>query len=155
MLNVGEQTMHREPRPHAFTLVEILIVVVILGVLAAIVLPQFAGATAAARSSNTDALLHTLRSQVELYRAEHNDEAPTLAQLWTVMVSKTDINGNVDPNGRYGPYLVREPQNIFTNSVNVVAAGAATANDGWEYDETNGYITAVGYDEATNTYTSP
>ena len=147
--------MHRAQHAKAFTLVEILIVVVILGVLAAIVLPQFAGTTAAARSSNTESLLHTLRSQVELYRAQHDDDAPTLAQLWTVMVSKTDVNGNVDANGRYGPYLVREPVNAWTSSSTVVAVGAGTANDGWEYDETTGYITAVGYDEATNTFTSP
>ena len=147
--------MDRLQRNKAFTLVEILIVVVILGILAAIVIPQFTDSAAFARSTNTESLLHTLRSQIELYKAQHDDEHPTLAQLWDVMISRTDVNGAIDPNGMFGPYLVRPPVNVFTSSDTVVAAGAGTANDGWEYDETTGTITAVGFDETTGEFTSP
>ncbi|MEM9111640.1 MAG: prepilin-type N-terminal cleavage/methylation domain-containing protein, partial [Planctomycetota bacterium] len=46
-----------------FTLVEILIVVVILGILAAIVIPQFTNASEAAKASSVLSQLQTLRSQ--------------------------------------------------------------------------------------------
>lgn len=55
-----------------FTLVEILIVVVILGILAAIVVPQFTNATQDAQAGNLKAQLDTLNNQIELYRARNN-----------------------------------------------------------------------------------
>ncbi len=50
---------------HGFTLIEILIVVVILGILAAIVIPQFTDAAAEASRSNLQSQLQTLRSQLD------------------------------------------------------------------------------------------
>ncbi|MHC4765507.1 MAG: type IV pilin protein, partial [Planctomycetota bacterium] len=50
-----------------FTLIEILIVVVILGILAAIVIPQFTDASQEAAASNLRSQLQTIRSQIELY----------------------------------------------------------------------------------------
>lgn len=49
-------------KPHGFTLVEILIVVIILGILAAIVIPQFTSASQNARVSGTLSTLQTLRN---------------------------------------------------------------------------------------------
>ena len=46
-----------------FTLVEILIVVIILGILAAIVIPQFTQASNDARESSLSSELQTVRSQ--------------------------------------------------------------------------------------------
>ena len=59
-----------------FTLVEILIVVVILGILAAIVIPQFTEASTEAKESRLVSDLQTMRSQIELYKIQHNDELP-------------------------------------------------------------------------------
>ena len=147
--------MQRTPRSHAFTLVEILIVVVILGILAAIVLPQFTDAATTTRATSNDALLHTLRKQLMLYRIEHHDQAPALAGLWGVLTDTTDVEGTVVAGGDFGPYLVREPVNAFTGSSTVVAPGAATADEGWVYDENTGEISAVGYNEATKVFTAP
>lgn len=55
-----------------FTLVELLIVVIILAILAAIVIPQFSGATLDAQESALDANLAAMRSAMELYRIQHN-----------------------------------------------------------------------------------
>ena len=139
----------------AFTLVEILIVVVILGILAMIIIPQFSNASDTARSTTTVALLRTLRGQLELYLSQHADTYPTLAQLWANMTQKTDAAGTIDPTGKFGPYLTQPPVNQYTLSSMVVAAGTGTANDGWEYDPITGALTAVGFDEATGTYTAP
>jgi len=59
-----------------FTLVEILIVVVILGILAAIVIPQFTEASTEAKTSSLCTDLQTVRSQIELYKIQHNDKLP-------------------------------------------------------------------------------
>ncbi len=118
----------------AFTLVEILIVVVILGILAALVVPQFANASQSARSSNMKTSLHTIRAQIELYHAHHDSTYPTLAQLsnaWNVLTSQTDKNGN--PGTDFGPYILKMPVNPFENSETV--ADTAAPGVGWVYDE--------------------
>ena len=58
----------------AFTLVEILIVVVILGILAAVVVPQFTSAADDANDATVRSQLQTLRSQVELYKAQQGGD---------------------------------------------------------------------------------
>ena len=62
----------------AFTLVELLIVVVILGILAAVVVPQFSDASTDARVSSLTTNLQTIRGQLELYKLQHNGNYPTL-----------------------------------------------------------------------------
>lgn len=54
-----------------FSLVELLIVVIILAILAAIVVPQFANTANDARGSAADSSLAGMRSAVELYRQQH------------------------------------------------------------------------------------
>ena len=135
--SVRRTAIRRSP---GFTLVEILIVVIVLGILAAIVIPQFTSATQDARKSNMRNQLQTLRGTSELYRVEHRDTAPMLlTQGWDLFIAKTDIDGNVDPAGRWGPYLQSPPVNPLTNSSQIVAvgAGAATTN-GWFYNEATG-----------------
>lgn len=59
-----------------FTLVELLIVVIILAILAAIVIPQFSGATVDAQEGALDSNLNALRSAIDLYRAQHGGVYP-------------------------------------------------------------------------------
>src|SRR4026207_276153 len=86
----------RARRTTGFTLVEILIVVIILGILAAIVIPQFTNASQDARESSLLSQLQTLRSQIELYKLQHRDTWPTATGLvaaawsWDKMTTKTD-----------------------------------------------------------------
>jgi len=114
-----------------FTLVEILIVVVILGILAAIVIPQFTEASTEAKTSSLCTDLQTVRSQIELYKVQHNDLLPGATAGVTfenALTTKTEISGAAsdgdDKNGEYGPYLQKIPTNQFNGS-NVVATGIA------------------------------
>ncbi len=134
----------RNTKKHGFTLVEILIVVVILGILAMIVIPQFTNAIESAKASNVGTQLLTLRSQLELYLIHHNGTYPLLATLqtglpdtWTGLTTQTDATGA--PGTDFGPYLEQPPRNIFTNGINV----AADNTQDWEYNETTGAIRAV------------
>ncbi|MEM9415589.1 MAG: prepilin-type N-terminal cleavage/methylation domain-containing protein [Planctomycetota bacterium] len=146
--------MPRHPRPRskqhqglvgrAFTLVEILIVVVILGILAAIVIPQF---TTAAESSKESALkqdVFRFREQIELYKVHHNGEPPTLAGFIDQMTMATDADGNTAAPGTagypYGPYLPGIPRNPFTDTIPI--GDGAIGTSAWYYDETTGAIHA-------------
>ena len=84
--------MMKKRAPRAFTLIEILIVVVILGILAAVVVPQFTDASSEAKLSALQTNLHTIRSQLQLYRMQHNGTWPVLATFTNQMtlVSKAD-----------------------------------------------------------------
>jgi len=61
-----------------FTLIELLIVVIIIAILAAIAIPQFANTTGDAQEGALDANLKTMRSAVELYRVQHRNVFPAL-----------------------------------------------------------------------------
>lgn len=130
----------------AFTLVEILIVVVILGILAAMVVPQFASASESARSSNMTGSLQVIRSQLELFESHHN-RYPSLLELdtaWNVLTSRTDVAGDVgvvDGVHIYGPYIMKMPINPFEGSESV--SDTAAAGVGWVYDEANAKLYGV------------
>src|SRR5688572_23716854 len=102
-----------------FTLVEVLIVVVIMAVLAAVVIPQFSASTEDAKRSTADFNLSTLRSIIQAYKGQHNGINAAYDagnKTLTVLLSKTKTDGTIDnTNGAYGPYLVEFPDNPFTN----------------------------------------
>jgi len=140
----------RNPRERGFTLVEILIVVVILGILAAIVIPQFTNASEAARGSSLVTQLQSIASQLELYQLQHNGDYPTLAEmaLFNNLVNPTLVDGNagvLGAAGSFGPYMQKPPVNPFTPGTVgnvVVATGAPAATAGWCYDAATGRIRA-------------
>ena len=124
-----------------FTLVEILIVVVILGILAAIVIPQFTEASTEAKLSSLCTDLQTLRSQIELYKIQHNDVPPTFAGFVDQMTAQTDITGAAGTD--YGPYVQKIATNQFNNDDTLNASGVIGDNGGgWEYDAATGQINA-------------
>ena len=122
-----------------FTLVEFLIVAVILGILAAIVIPQYAEASNQARESRLIKALQTMRSQIELYKIQHNDSLPGAggATIEQAITGLTDINGDVAAaagNGVYGPYLQKLPENPFTGGRGINGAAADGSPQGWTLD---------------------
>ena len=134
-------------RKQGFTLVEILIVVIILGILAAIVIPQFTNASTNARESSVLSQLQTLRSEIQLFKLQHDDTIPTLVgtspACWNQLMQATDLNGTVDTTaGAYGPYMQSIPDNPLNGNANVTAPGSQTSTTGWTYD-TSGNILAT------------
>lgn len=132
---------------NAFTLIEVLIVVIIMAVLAATIIPQFSESTKDAKNSSLDFNLHTMRSQIELYKVHHLGKLPTFADFVDQMTKKTDVGGTVDASGAYGPYVQGEiPANPFNSSNDVVAVAAegtvpedvVAGGAGWQYDPSTG-----------------
>lgn len=131
-----------------FTLVEILIVVVILGILAAIVIPQFTDASTEAKLSSLCSDLQTIRSQIELYKVQHNDDLPgtvTGVDFVAAMTGYTNVAGVVQGGPGtdiYGPYLQQMPQNPFNDSavidVDGTLGGGEAGGTGWFYNTTTG-----------------
>jgi len=130
-----------------FTLVEILIVVVILGILAAIVIPQFSNASTEARQASLVSDLQSARAAIELYKIQHKDDMPGSgsASFTDCLTDCTDIDGTAsagDPGdwGVYGPYLERIPTNPFndSNDVRIDGAAAGADTDGWRFDSSRG-----------------
>ena len=124
----------KRSNPRGFTLVEILIVVIILGILAAIVIPQFTNASSDARKSSVQSTLQTLRGQIELFKIQHGDVAPaTVSGLPALLMGKSDPADTVAPNaaGTLGPYVQSFPINPLNGNSNV--SGGTGATIGWTY----------------------
>ncbi|GIX45901.1 MAG: hypothetical protein KatS3mg131_0112 [Candidatus Tectimicrobiota bacterium] len=138
------------------TLVEILIVVILMGIIAAVAVPRFATTTSEAQLNTLDANLSALRNAIELYAAQHNgrypgqyketdgttavaNDAEAAAAFIAQLTQYSDKNGKTsttkDPNFPYGPYF-REgiPINPLPTPSNAVVA---------DFDET-GNIAGTG-----------
>jgi general secretion pathway protein G len=120
-------------RKRAFTLIEVLIVVIIMAVLAATIIPQFADSTTDAKRSALEFNLHTMRSQAELYKMHGGSYPATLKDLTSTT-----------PDG-YGPYIDAVPENPFNGSsaeaaVSSVPTGPNATGEGWLYMKSTGQI---------------
>jgi len=130
-----------------FTLVEILIVVVILGILAAVVVPQFARAVSDSSQTATFDQLTRVRRAVSYYFATNNGTYPTI----------------VAGDGTWGPmvpvYMRELPQNFWVPPAvsKVIALGVSAdagyvTTHGWVYDNATGEVWAGGFDANDSAY---
>lgn len=137
--------MHRRS---AFTLVEILIVVIILGILAIIVLPQFTQASTNARANALGTDLQTIRAQLLLYKAQHLESYPAAATFVAQLTSRSNTAGTTgtDPNlFPLGPYMGKFPTNQFVTNANAAlvetgTSGPGGGNYGWYFNTATGVI---------------
>ena len=148
--------MTRHPRLIAmlrsgFTLIEILIVVIILGILAAVIIPNMTTASKETRESVLRQELQFMRTQLAVYDASHSQPAGIDASgsLSSALVADqltkfTDFSGNVQEVGdgtyRFGRYLSQVPVNPISNkmAVKVLSPGEDVAVNeaedfGWIY----------------------
>lgn len=90
----------RKPRTAAFTLIEIMVVVIVLAVLAATIIPQFIGTTTDAKISAAKAHVSELESALERFYV-HMDRYPTASEGLQVLVSPPAT----EADKWRGPYL--------------------------------------------------
>lgn len=153
-MKVRREEMKTKRSNKGFTLVEILIVVVILGILAAIVIPQFSQASSEARDASVKSNLQMVRSQVELYKIQHNEALPGEGGLnfLEALTQISDVDGNTAVSG-YGPYMQKFPINTieeFGDAIGEIVVGtgspAVTPSMGWHWNPTTGVFTALSPD---------
>lgn len=157
--------------PAGFTLIEVLIVVMVLGILAMMIIPRIIDTSDAAKFSVLQNNLKALRSAVEIYRCEHNGiypgqnnaggfptSAPAVAEIAfrRQMKRYTDINGAVsqvkDATHKYGPYFKSQnlPTNPFNNMPGVlcdttttdITVKSSTGTTGWLFFIQTGVLIA-------------
>jgi general secretion pathway protein G len=122
---------HRMNRSSAFTLIELLLVLVILGVLALVVVPKFAGRSEEARKTAARTDISMLEGQIDIFeqdcgRFPSNDEAlaalvsqPPNAPKWKGPYIKRGVPK--DPWGN--PYVYRYPGTHNVNSYDLYSTG--------------------------------
>jgi general secretion pathway protein G len=115
---------HRVAR-RGFTLMEILIVVVIIGILAAVVVPKYSGLVSEASTSALLDQLRQTRASIELYRLQHADLPPALnGSDWTDLTQAKPNTFGVS----CGPYLTSVPKNPRNNFSDVAVVNT---NQNW------------------------
>ena len=142
-----------------FTLLEMLIVIVILGILAMIIIPQITSSSDEARLSTLQTNLGAVRSAVEIYYAQHGsaypgDAVPTtkpadvvdLATAFAGQLTRyTDISGNIqnskDATFKFGPYIKGGslPMNPFNQNRDILIDNATVDITDRTSDGTTGW----------------
>lgn len=106
--------MIRLPSARGFTLIEVMIVIVILGVLAALIVPKVIGRPDEARVVAAKQDVSSLMQALKLYRLD-NHRYPTTDQSLDALVSKPTI-APLPPNWKSGGYLERLPKDPWGNN---------------------------------------
>ncbi|MBL7153571.1 MAG: type II secretion system protein [Phycisphaerae bacterium] len=122
----------------AFSLVELMIVVAVLGILAAIVVPQFQAHSVKARGAVAKDSVRLLRGAIELYTAQHGGVPPGYADDDVgTPPADSHFNRQLVVEGRY---LLEMPENPFNNRDDIRMIGnseafpaSATGGFGWVY----------------------
>jgi type II secretory pathway pseudopilin PulG len=138
-------------------LVEVLIVMMVFAIMGATVLPQFTAENHEAQEAALRQDLKLLRSQIELYKFQHNGNYPGKGSIYpddflNALLQSSDADGTTGPiNSKpFGPYFLGQlPPNPYTGGTRVRIVddvGTAVADDdpveGWIYNPATGRIKA-------------
>lgn len=104
-----------------FTLIEVLVVVVILGILAALIVPRIMDRPDEARVIAAKNDIRAIQSALNLYRLD-NGVYPSTEQGLIALVQKPDT-GNVPRNWKPGGYLDRLPKDPWQNDYQFLSPG--------------------------------
>jgi prepilin-type N-terminal cleavage/methylation domain-containing protein len=145
-----QREVHRRSPQRAFSLVELVIVVTIIGILASIAIPRMTTASSSAKANALQATLANVRKAIDVYYAEHNrypgynpaSGTPDGDFFVQQLILYTNFKGETSATRvggyLYGPYL-RSPfpkdpfHNLATVHVKATPADADPANGstGW------------------------
>jgi len=152
-----------------FTLIELIIVLVILGIIAAIAIPRLSSSSKNAGEASLRANLVTLRNAIDWYYGEHNMKFPAATadglgnpagssetlvnQLTMYSDAQGKCSADKDPAFPYGPYIHGKfpklpvganagTDTVSVNNMNTLLTANPTHGDGWVYSYTTGRIIA-------------
>ncbi len=123
-----------------FTLIELVVVVMIIGIIAAIVAPKMVNLTGTASDNSAAQSLSVLRGAIDTYAAQNNGtfpgtdqatfQAALLPYLRTSTFPKCPVGTAANPNG----------VNVVSAGTPLSGNGDAAPTCGWKYDHTTGEI---------------
>lgn len=123
---------------HGFTLIEIMVVVIVIGILAAVIIPSFQGTTHDARVSAAKSNIAELESALERFNV-HNDRYPTSEEGLKALVEapsgqeqkwRGPYVKTLRPDPWGNPYQYRNPGLHHTTSFDLWSRGADNADGG-------------------------
>jgi general secretion pathway protein G len=103
-----------------FTLIELMVVIVILGLLAALVAPKFLKSGEEAKLTTTQVQMKNIEQALKLYKL-HNSVYPTTEQGLKALVEKPETEPV--PKNWKGPYLDKVPKDAWGNDFIYVSDG--------------------------------
>jgi general secretion pathway protein G len=123
-------TKERHNRRRGFTLIELVVVVLILGIIGAIAAPKMFNTMASARTSAAKEDVQIVRQAIEMYKSQDpNNAYPPAATLATALQPYLKGPFPVCPIGQ-------QTATVFASTASPLVTTATT--DGWLYNQTTG-----------------
>ena len=117
----------------AFSLIELVVVVLIIGILAAVAAPRMFNTAGDARDGATKTSLGVIRDSIELYRSQ-NGSYPPAATIATAL--RPFMNGQFPKVQTTLVPTANQNNTVVANTGDPITAPSGTA--GWAYNETTG-----------------
>ena len=120
-MHIHSRSFFRRHLARGFTLVEIMVVVVIIGILGALVVPKLMGRTGESRVAAAKVDISTLMQALKLYKLD-NQRYPTTEQGLGALTAKP--TGGPAANGwKTGGYVEKLPKDPWGNSYQYLSPG--------------------------------
>lgn len=119
------EAQEEKKRWYGFTLVELLVVMLVVGILMAIAIPSYFSVTADARKTNFCSSLAEIEKALQMYAVRHNGEYPDTISEGTILNSE---------------YFSKTPKNPYTNKLMMPDTTFDETKAGsWIYTSTNNF----------------